>query len=271
MSKLNWQNPDQFNNEPTPDEILPGIKLRHTERTGIYISNAGSLLKNKMRFWIFEILKKSRRIRISEIILKVKDGLLSVYITGIITKLIENCPRGKFDMTSPDEQLGSFFFTVKYGSNESKIFNANCRVEHLLDNIREQCHCSDQDTIELSDERGRVKNIRNKKDDFGIKFINERENVILLKVEVDGSSANKESNNKPKFIPLLTELQDNTAFIEAVNLGKTGDDPVLRRRSSMTPSDQGEMTGKSGGKTKSSSSKKKSFGRRQSSRVMMKR
>ncbi|KAK6182561.1 hypothetical protein SNE40_010215 [Patella caerulea] len=160
------------------------------------------------------------------------------------------------------------FFTLKYGANLSIIFNANCKNDILLHYIKRKCQCSDNDMIELSDERGQVKNIRNNRDQYGTKFIKDRENVILLKID---DSIPVTDPKKTKYIPMLVEMQENKAFMDAVNYGKMGEDPNLRRRSSSVgPDHDDQPTPRTKSKT-SVSNKRKSIGRRQSSRVLVKR
>lgn len=75
------------------------------------------------------------------------------------------------------------FVTVKFGDEQSRLFNANCRNDVLLQHIKKRCDCHREDDVELSDEKGVVKHLREFPYDYGIDHLKERETLILLKVD----------------------------------------------------------------------------------------
>lgn len=111
------------------------------------------------------------------------------------------------------------FVTVKFGDEQSRLFNANCRNDVLLQHIKKRCDCQREDIVELSDEKGVVKHLREFPYDYGIDHLKERETLILLKV--DGSSFGDENEStmgdRLTFIPLLTGMEGNQEFMELIN------------------------------------------------------
>ncbi|WAR19274.1 CX065-like protein [Mya arenaria] len=104
------------------------------------------------------------------------------------------------------------FVTVRYGEDERRIFNINCRNEVLLHQIKKRCKLERDEVIELSDETGVVKNLRQNMDEYGVDFLKERETVILLRVETT-------ILEQPPALPTSTEEDflepppDKTVFI----------------------------------------------------------
>ncbi|XP_069116406.1 uncharacterized protein CXorf65 homolog [Argopecten irradians] len=107
------------------------------------------------------------------------------------------------------------FVTVKYGDQQSRIFNANCRNEVLLHHIKRRCECVErEDIVELSDEKGVVKNLRNFPFDYGSEYLKERETLILLKVD---NLPEDQDCDRMVYVPLLIELEHNKEFTDALN------------------------------------------------------
>nr|KAG5711989.1 hypothetical protein BaRGS_026430 [Batillaria attramentaria] len=99
---------------------------------------------------------------------------------------------------------------------KKRIFNAHCKNEVLLQSIKSQCDCGEKDVVELSDERGVVKNLRHFPSDYGSEFLKERETVVLLSVKDVGNKEETEGE-RPVFTPLLTSLASNQDFIDTLN------------------------------------------------------
>ncbi|CAH1232659.1 C22orf15 [Branchiostoma lanceolatum] len=60
------------------------------------------------------------------------------------------------------EPTVQYFITVKYGDNQTEIFNPHCKSTLLLKCIKQKCKCEllDHDTvIDLADDQGNVKNL----------------------------------------------------------------------------------------------------------------
>ncbi|XP_052769266.1 uncharacterized protein CXorf65 homolog [Mya arenaria] len=121
------------------------------------------------------------------------------------------------------------FVTVRYGEDERRIFNINCRNEVLLHQIKKRCKLERDEVIELSDETGVVKNLRQNMDEYGVDFLKERETVILLRVETTileqppalPTSTEEDFLEPPPdktvFIPMLAAFSENQDFIDALN------------------------------------------------------
>jgi len=102
------------------------------------------------------------------------------------------------------------FITVRFADDKTELFNPNCRNCLLLSNIKERCDCEDDDFIDLSDESGSLKNLQNHPLDYGTKYLNEREILILVKGE-------KTEGDNMTFVPLLEGMETNKAFLERLN------------------------------------------------------
>ncbi|XP_046545260.1 uncharacterized protein CXorf65-like [Haliotis rubra] len=169
------------------------------------------------------------------------------------------------------------FVTVRYGDHRSRIFNANCRNDILLHHIKSCCDCGESDIIDLSDEKGRVKNLRNNLNDYGTDYLKRRESLILLRVD---HSKGEDNQERLKFIPLLAGLKANREFIEALNpiqeetpsSGSSNTQPnKTRRRSSIVDFNLEDLkNGKTKAKSNGSSASRKSMSRRSTSRTLIK-
>ncbi|XP_041354637.1 uncharacterized protein CXorf65 homolog isoform X2 [Gigantopelta aegis] len=165
------------------------------------------------------------------------------------------------------------FVTVKYGDQCSKLVNYNCRNKVLLSHIKKTCLGAKNEVIDLSDENGIVKNLRQHPNDYGTAYFKKRESVILLKVQsIQGTGDQPE---KILFIPMLNSLENDKTFIDTLNASPEKEKelvektPKLRRKSSSF-----EMTFEEtkNGKTrlKSSNTPRRGLGRRSTTRNLMK-
>lgn len=117
----------------------------------------------------------------------------------------------------------AMFVTVKYGDEKKRLFNAHCKNDVLLQSIKSQCDCAENDVVDLSDERGVVKNLRLFPSDYGSEFLKERETLVLLKVK-DVSNKEESEGERPVFTPLLASLVNDRDFNETLNLMTDDDD-----------------------------------------------
>ncbi|XP_075459508.1 uncharacterized protein LOC142496672 isoform X3 [Ascaphus truei] len=83
------------------------------------------------------------------------------------------------------------FITVLYGvvntllsvsDNEEILFNSHCKVQLLLESIKNSCHCENEGEVELADESGQVKNLLENQQRYASELLNERETCVLLGV-----------------------------------------------------------------------------------------
>ncbi|KAK2140075.1 hypothetical protein LSH36_1492g00003 [Paralvinella palmiformis] len=123
------------------------------------------------------------------------------------------------------------FFTVRYGNNNREIFNANCRNVLLLQHIKEKCNCSETETVDISDEYGVVKNLHQHLLDYASEFVQDRENVVLVRV-VRGTE------DGIHYVPLLLGKDRDKDFLAKLN----PKEPKWRAQRR----DSGDATGRSG-------------------------
>ncbi|XP_069134961.1 uncharacterized protein CXorf65-like [Argopecten irradians] len=84
------------------------------------------------------------------------------------------------NMPAVDEQT---FIVVRYGDDESALFNPYCTSHTLTEWIRKKCHCEDDITIDLVDLEGQVKNLPTRPKDYASEMVTGRETYVLIRVE----------------------------------------------------------------------------------------
>ncbi|CAB3983643.1 Hypothetical predicted protein [Paramuricea clavata] len=92
------------------------------------------------------------------------------------------------------------FITIRFGDDNHALFNPNCLVINLLDNIRKRCKCEKEAPIDLSDEDGSVQKLSEKQDQNASTILKQRGEYILLRVE-------KFSEKPNVYLPLLNGLE----------------------------------------------------------------
>ncbi|XP_028396170.1 uncharacterized protein LOC114520145 isoform X2 [Dendronephthya gigantea] len=120
------------------------------------------------------------------------------------------------------------FITVKFGDDREELFNPHCKVCSLLDNIKQRCDLLQEDEIDLSDQTGIRKNLSLTPTDYAIKHMEERDVLILVKIERFSGSLDETC------VPLLHSLQGNKDFLGMVRHERdetqyqdTGHGPIL--------------------------------------------
>ncbi|KAL8559588.1 hypothetical protein ACOMHN_018751 [Nucella lapillus] len=107
------------------------------------------------------------------------------------------------------------YITVRFGDGQEAIFNPNCRAVALLRNIRDRCLEDNIDSlyteVDLSDESGNIKYLRDTPLRYANEVLNDRECLVLLRV-------NKHDGVCASYTPLL---KDDAAITEDF-LGKIG-------------------------------------------------
>ncbi|XP_075459507.1 uncharacterized protein CXorf65-like isoform X2 [Ascaphus truei] len=115
------------------------------------------------------------------------------------------------------------FITVLYGDNEEILFNSHCKVQLLLESIKNSCHCENEGEVELADESGQVKNLLENQQRYASELLNERETCVLLGVTRSQGSA------EVVFTPLLNDDGIvNAKFL--AKLGNWGESKVSSRK-----------------------------------------
>lgn len=75
------------------------------------------------------------------------------------------------------------FIVVRYGDDESALFNPYCTSHTLTEWIRKKCKCDDDITIDLVDLEGQVKNLPTRPKEYANEMVTGRETYILIRVE----------------------------------------------------------------------------------------
>lgn len=76
------------------------------------------------------------------------------------------------------------------------------------------------EVIELSDEHGAVKNLRQNLNEYGSRYLKQRETLILLRVDtclMETDSDTDSVTDRTIFIPMLNQMSDNREFIDILN------------------------------------------------------
>ncbi|XP_073513417.1 uncharacterized protein [Phyllobates terribilis] len=92
------------------------------------------------------------------------------------------------------------FITVLYGESEETLFNINCKVQLLLESIKNLCHYENEGEIELADEGGQVKNLQENQQRYASELLGERETCVLLAMttKLGNWGESKDSSRKLK-------------------------------------------------------------------------
>lgn len=103
---------------------------------------------------------------------------------------------------SEQQQQQQEFITVKFGDDQKKIFNPNCRTSSLLESIRRNCSVSELDKgkIDLLGEDGKFAQISRRSSRTPANLIlNGRATYVLISI--------KGESRTPKYVSLLNDLQ----------------------------------------------------------------
>ncbi|EDO43935.1 predicted protein [Nematostella vectensis] len=131
------------------------------------------------------------------------------------------------------------FITVKYGEAEEALFNPNCRILHLLDDIKRRCKCTEEVLVDLSDVNGSVQNLADNQSCNATDFLKGRETFILVRVE------KIEGVERPIYTPLLRDSDYVTSeFLESLSRMPTDMLEVSGRSSKHTRRGGSPKTGK---------------------------
>lgn len=92
------------------------------------------------------------------------------------------------------------FIIVKHGENNEQLFNPWCPSGVLLECIRRKCNCDEEETIDLIDMQGQLKNLPDKTGDYANMLLDSRQTYVLIKIE------RQDGELPPKYISLLHNI-----------------------------------------------------------------
>ncbi|XP_035691127.1 uncharacterized protein LOC118426019 [Branchiostoma floridae] len=107
------------------------------------------------------------------------------------------------------EPTVQYFITVKYGDNQTEIFNPHCKSQLLLKCIKQKCRCEllDHDAvIDLADDQGNVKNLSESQtiSTYANDVLEPRGVYFLIKV------IKSEVENEPtRYEPIISNTEKN--------------------------------------------------------------
>ncbi|XP_036599199.1 uncharacterized protein CXorf65 homolog isoform X2 [Trichosurus vulpecula] len=102
------------------------------------------------------------------------------------------------------------FITILHGDHEKTLFNSHCKVEALLNSIKQCCGCEPEGMIELADENGQLKNLLQYRQLYASELLKPRETYIPFTVK------QPEGSLEPVFVALLKDDE----VIDSKLLGK---------------------------------------------------
>ncbi|KAL3854880.1 hypothetical protein ACJMK2_014116 [Sinanodonta woodiana] len=143
-------------------------------------------------------------------------------------------------------------YVCMYEYNEREIFNPACRTNLLLKMIKKKCHCGQEVDIELSDEIGNIKHLREALNKYANEVLEEREILVLLRVE-------KSSKKNPgvSYVPLLNAIPEDFMAQLSVSCDRKGSRPNSQRVQSNTRRIKIDSREKSDGSLKSAKANKR--------------
>ena len=109
------------------------------------------------------------------------------------------------------------FFILKYGNNEEMLFNSNCRIRVLLENIKKRCKLASDTIIDVADEKANVMGLSEQPDmKYASLVLQPRQSYILIQVTL--SVREKMKDVRKTYIPLLKSKEENSVeFLEKLN------------------------------------------------------
>lgn len=125
------------------------------------------------------------------------------------------------------------FITVRYGDDQSVLFNSDCRNIILLNNIKQRCKCVDENVVDLSDESGSVVNLSSHLHEYGKNYLMDKGSFILIRVE---TKMDDNGDIKTTYTPLLDGMESNKEYLDRLNPRptKTGKKNWRRTTSSLS-------------------------------------
>ncbi|XP_011405052.1 PREDICTED: uncharacterized protein LOC105313374 [Amphimedon queenslandica] len=120
------------------------------------------------------------------------------------------------------------FFIVYFGANEEEIFNPECPVRILLEDVKNRCNCTDKDSIGFLDDKRVLVNIADEKSmENAAKYFTDRGVYTLLAIERRGDATT--------YVPLVDE-PSKELLVKIESLQSVGSkNPKSQRRGSRTP------------------------------------
>jgi len=126
------------------------------------------------------------------------------------------------------------FVIVKHGDNKETLFNADCMIASLLDNIKHRCGLVKSMDIALCDVHGCVHHFDENLREYASTFMKEREKYVLVKREKTDENGVKYTsllNGMRKTDPeLLSKIEGGPTEVEEV-LPQNTHQPLERQKS----------------------------------------
>lgn len=97
------------------------------------------------------------------------------------------------------------FITVRFGDCQEALFNPNCMIKVLLEDIKKRCRRNREELIDLSDESGNLKNLLDHKTEYATDLLKARHSFILIRLE------KKQGEELFTYTPLLNDIRTITS------------------------------------------------------------
>ncbi|XP_043853082.1 uncharacterized protein CXorf65 homolog [Dromiciops gliroides] len=117
------------------------------------------------------------------------------------------------------------FITILHGDHEKTLFNSHCKVEALLNSIKQYCGCEPEGMIELADESGQLKNLLQYPQLYASELLKPRETYIPFTV------TRPEDSSEPVFVALLKDDEVvDSKFLATLRLAENSNSPVSEKQ-----------------------------------------
>ncbi|XP_068686220.1 uncharacterized protein CXorf65 homolog [Montipora foliosa] len=134
------------------------------------------------------------------------------------------------------------FITVRFGDCQEALFNPNCVIKVLLEDIKKRCRRDREELIDLSDESGNLKNLLDHKSEYATDLLKARHSFILIRLD------KKEGEQVFTYTPLLNDIRTVTStFLQHLSRPQSS-------QSSVSPQSRKERRKSSGNWTKARTS-----------------
>ena len=71
-----------------------------------------------------------------------------------LSKFFQNKPKTFHASLAKRGQSIKMFITVRFGNDNQEIFNPDCRIVNLINDIRNKCRIDEKQIVDLTDETG---------------------------------------------------------------------------------------------------------------------
>ncbi|XP_074072371.1 uncharacterized protein CXorf65 homolog [Macrotis lagotis] len=117
------------------------------------------------------------------------------------------------------------FITILHGDHEKTLFNSHCKVEVLLNSIKQCCGCEPEGMIDLTDESGQFKNLLNYPKLYASELLKPQETYIPFTI------TRPEGSSELVYVALLKDDENtDSKLLATLKLGGNSNSSVSEKQ-----------------------------------------